>query len=304
MTQKESILPSEVSEQSKEALTAYINRIAKLVRGMRAQRGMTRKVLSQHSGISERYLAQVETGKANMSISLLWRLADAMNVGLNDILPVDTHSATEQGPLQKLIEGFTPEQEARAYQLLQQELAEGQIVRDQDQYKGVALIGLRGAGKSTLGRMLADDSGIPFVRLSDVIEQLGGLDLHELLTLFGQKAYRKLEREAIDYVRENYDRVVLEIGGSLVSEKETYSYVRNHFYTVWLKAQPEEHMNRVMAQGDLRPMAASQKAMDDLKLILTEREPYYRAADDMLDTSGRSVEDCARELVDKCANAA
>ncbi|MEH6823123.1 MAG: helix-turn-helix transcriptional regulator [Motiliproteus sp.] len=299
MDQNESVLPKGDAEQSQQAQTAYIQQIAKLVRGQRARRGMTRKVLSQHSGISERYLAQVETGKANMSVSLLWRLAEAMHVGLNDILPSGRHTSITLDPLRQLLEGLTPEQQQQAFDVLQKQLLAGQKP-SQQQVRGIALIGLRGAGKSTLGRMLAERVGIPFVRLSDVIEQLGGFDLQELLTLFGQKAYRQLERQALDYVRENYDRVVLEIGGSLVSEKETYSYVLSHFYSVWIKAQPEEHMGRVMAQGDLRPMAASQKAMDDLKLILTEREPYYRAANELLDTSNRTVEDCAAELLEKC----
>lgn len=303
MDQRESALPLESNQKSQEALAAYVQQIAKLVRGQRAQRGMTRKVLSQHSGISERYLAQVETGKANMSVSLLWRIAEAMNVGLNDILPYSSHAYNSPDPVLKLLHGLSPEQHQQACELLQQTFLADKEIDGQMQVQGIALIGLRGAGKSTLGQLLAGGLGIPFVRLSDVIEQLGGFDLQELLTLFGQKAYRKLERQAIDYVREHYDRVVLEIGGSLVSERETYGYVLNHFYTVWVKALPEEHMSRVMAQGDLRPMAASQKAMDDLKLILTEREPYYREANTLLDTSGRSVDECAAEIIRKCTPA-
>lgn len=304
MDRTESALSMETSEKSQEALAVYVQQIAKLVRGQRAQRGMTRKVLSQHSGISERYLAQVETGKANMSVSLLWRLAEAMNVGIDDILPDSSRSQISLDPLNRLLESLSPQQEQQALALLEQQFSAAKTGNDQQHGRGIALIGLRGAGKSTLGRLLADGIGIPFIRLSDVIEQLGGFDLQELLTLFGQKAYRKLEREAIDYVRENYDRVVLEIGGSLVSEKETYNYVLQHFYTVWLKALPEEHMSRVMEQGDLRPMAASQKAMDDLKLILTEREPYYRAANALLDTSGRTEQECAAELITQCAHIA
>tara|TARA_R110001583_G_scaffold61717_1_gene182087 strand:+ start:8714 stop:9646 length:933 start_codon:yes stop_codon:yes gene_type:complete len=303
MAQSKPALPEEASEQSQQALAAYVQQIAKLVRGQRAQRGMTRKVLSQHSGISERYLAQVETGKANMSIALLWRLAEAMHVGLNDILPYNAYATVRLAPLRQLLEGLSTEQQQQAHELLQQKFAVGSCGCELQDCRGIALIGLRGAGKSTLGRKLADAMEIPFVRLSDVIEQLGGFDLQELLTLFGQKAYRKLERQALETVRENYDRVVLEIGGSLVSEKQTYSDVRDHFYTVWVKAEPEDHMSRVMAQGDLRPMAASQKAMDDLKLILTEREPYYRAANALLNTSGRTVDECAAELIEKCIRA-
>ncbi|WP_207063231.1 helix-turn-helix transcriptional regulator [Motiliproteus sp. SC1-56] len=301
MTQKESALTIATAEDSQHALDAYINQIAKLVRGMRAQRGMTRKVLSQHSGISERYLAQVELGKANMSVSLLWRLAEAMNVGINDILPYDCRTCIEHDPLQQLLRGLNPEQERRAYDLLRQEFAGEPAANGAQACRAVALIGLRGAGKSALGRLLAEKYGVPFVRLGAVIETLGGLDMQELLTLHGQKAYRKLERQAIDYVLENYERVVLEIGGSLVSERETYDYLRRRFFTVWLRALPEEHMSRVMAQGDLRPMAASQKAMDDLKLILSEREPFYSEAHAQVDTSGRALEACAEELIEKCA---
>lgn len=302
MTQKGLVLPLEAGDESQQALDAYIGRIAQLVRGMRAQRGMTRKVLSQHSGISERYLAQVESGQANMSISLLWRLAEAMNVGISDVLPYECPTCVRLERLQKLVAGFTPEQELRAYDLLQQEFGSGDNAARQG--RKLALIGLRGAGKSTLGSLAAEQLDLPFVRLSDVIEKQGGLDLQELLTLYGQKAYRKLERQAIDFVLENYDQVLLEIGGSLVSERETYGYLRRHFYTIWLRAQPEEHMSRVMAQGDLRPMAASQRAMDDLKLILSEREPHYSKADAVVDTSGRSVEECAAELAAACECAA
>ncbi len=300
MAQEIADLPEENDAQSQAALKTYINTIANRVRGMRAQRGMTRKDLSKHSGISERYLAQVETGKANMSIALLWRLAEAMDVGLSEILPYECSACVEHPPLKQFLAGLDADQERRAYQLLQQHFSAPPSGDSETGFQGVALIGLRGAGKTTLGKLLAERTGTPFVRLSDVIEQQGGLELHELFTLFGQKAYRRLERQAIDHILQSYDKVVLEIGGSLVSEKSTYSRLLNSFFTVWVRAKPEEHMSRVMAQGDTRPMEASQKAMDDLKLILAEREPYYMAANEVLDTSGRSVEACAQELISKC----
>lgn len=280
-------------EQSADtAVDGYIAAIGERVRGMRARRGMTRKQLAQHSGVSERYLAQLEGAKANISIAVLWQIAEAMDVTPHDLLPGDERPSITLNPLRQFIERLTPEQEQAAHALLLKHFAhpEGPV-------RGVALIGLRGAGKSTLGQRLAEAVGVPFIRLVDVVESLGGMSISELFSLGGQKAYRRLERDALRHVLDNYETSVIEAGGSLVSEQETYAELLGSFYTVWVRATPEEHMSRVVVQGDLRPVQASPEAMDDLKRILAERESDYRAAHHTLDTSGRSVEACLEELM-------
>lgn len=272
---------------------AYIVAIGERVRGMRARRGMTRKQLGAHSGVSERYLAQLEGGKANVSIALLWQIAQAMDIAPHELLPDAAPAARTPTSLLQFLDQLTPEQEQAAQALLLKHFAnpEGRV-------RGVALIGLRGAGKSTLGQALAEAVGVPFIRIGDVIEHLSGMSMSELFALGGQKAYRRLERQALQHVRDNYETSVIEAGGSLVSEPATYADLLGSFYTVWVRATPEEHMSRVVVQGDLRPVQASQEAMDDLKRILAERETEYRAANHTLDTSGRTVDACLDELMD------
>ncbi|MDX1595020.1 MAG: helix-turn-helix transcriptional regulator [Gammaproteobacteria bacterium] len=272
---------------------AYIGAIGERVRGMRARRGMTRKQLGEDSGVSERYLAQLEGGKANVSIGLLWQIAQAMGVPPHELLPDASSHARAPSPLLQFLDQLTPDQEQAAHALLLKH-----FVNPDGDVRGVALIGLRGAGKSTLGEKLAEAVGVPFIRIGDVVEQLGGMSIAEIFSLGGQTAYRRLEREALQHVLDNYETSVIEAGGSLVSEPATYAELLGSFYTVWVRAAPEEHMTRVVVQGDLRPVQASQEAMDDLKRILTEREPEYRAANYTLDTSGRDVEACLDELMD------
>ncbi len=284
---------TQIAARAADEVDAYIAAIGERVRGMRARRGMTRKQLGADSGVSERYLAQLEGGKANVSIGLLWQVAQAMGVPPHELLPDATPLTRAPSPLLQLLDQLTPEQEAAAHKLLLKH-----FVNPEGEVRGVALIGLRGAGKSTLGQALAEAVGVPFIRIGDVIEQLGGMSISELFSLGGQKAYRRLERQALQHVLDNYPTSVIEAGGSLVSEPATYAELLGAFYTVWVRATPEEHMNRVVVQGDLRPVQASQEAMDDLKRILAERESEYRAANHTLDTSGRSVDTCIDELMD------
>ncbi len=280
---------------AEKACAEYMLHIATLVRGIRAQRGMSRKALAKHSGISERYLAKVETGEANMSISLLWRLADSMDVAFHDLLPNNAVPTTKLKPMSQFLKTLSLDQEQEAYDALLRHFSD-----KQGPVGGVALVGLRGAGKTTLGKILATEVGIPFFTLSEVIEQLAGMSLSEIFSLLGQKAYRRLERQALDHVLKENDNVVLEIGGSLVSEQETFAHLLQSFYTVWVQAIPEDHMSRVLAQGDTRPVEESSKAMDDLKLILSEREALYRAANYSINTSNRSVNECVDELTRQC----
>lgn len=280
-----------------QEIDAYIQAIGQRVRGARARRGMTRKDLSRDSDISLRYLAQVETGQANISVGLLSRIARALNLDIHELLPPSrSDTAAETAQLQQLLERLTPAQLVQARQWLA-----GHFAQPPREIHGVALVGLRGGGKSTLGRLLADTLGIPFIRLGNVIESLAGMDIPELFSRSGQDVYRQVEKQAVEHILGSYNRVVLETGGSLVSERDTYNLVINSFYTVWVQASPAEHMERVIEQGDLRPMRGNREAMDDLKLILEERRPQYEAAHYALDTSGRTVVECLTELSEVCA---
>ena len=270
------------------------------VRAMRSRRGMTRKHLAQHSEVSERYLAQLESGAANISLSLLARIAAAMDVNITAFLPAEEPPGPpHHEPLHELIGTLNADQQEQAYRVLKQNL-----VRDYQSLRGAALVGLRGAGKSTLGAVLAAQAGLPFVRLDEVISELSGMTIGDLISLRGQNVYRRYEFQALQQTIDGHRLAVLETGGSLISERETYRLLRQHYYTVWVRAIPEDHMARVIAQGDLRPISGAGRAqgMEDLRLILEEREPDYRLADYTLMTSGRGIEDCADELVRACAS--
>ena len=273
-------------------------KVGSRVRAMRSRRGMTRKNLASHSEVSERYLAQLEAGAANISLSLLSRIARALDVDIHSFLPeVEEASPPKYSPLYEFIGTLTTDQQEQAYKLLKENLPQ-----NKKSLCGVALIGLRGAGKSTLGSSLAQFYNIPFVRLDEVISLLSGMDIGDLISLRGQNVYRKFELQALQTTIADYHYAVVETGGSLISEHETYRLLRQHYYTVWVRAVPEDHMARVIAQGDLRPISGAGRAqgMEDLKLILEEREPDYHLADYTIMTSGRSIEDCVEELVRVC----
>ena len=265
----------------------YLSLLGERVRETRARRGMTRKILARDSGVSERYLAQLETGQGNVSILLLRQIAQALDTPLQALVldgpepPVDLVHTTEflrRLPATELVE---------ARRLLVEHF--GGV--DLDARRGrIALIGLRGAGKSTLGAMLADRLEAPFLELDRLIEQESGVSLSVIFDLYGQSGFRRLERRVLDQVIERYPRFVLATGGSLVSEPATFERLLTMCFTVWLRATPEEHMQRVIAQGDMRPMADNRESMSDLRRILDVREPLYRKADATIDTS-----DCAAE---------
>jgi len=267
------------------------------VRSVRSRRGLTRKNLAYHSDVSERYLAQLERGSANISLSLLLRIARALGVRIGSLLPEREETCIRYPPLGELIEGFSVEVQEHAYQLLQKEFS-----RHRGASKGVALVGLRGGGKSTLGRLLSKRFQVPFVRLNTVTAKLAGMEMDELISLTGQSVYRRLELQALQQTMADYHHVIVETGGSLISEAETYGLLREHFFTVWIRALPEDHMQRVIEQGDLRPMAGNQQAMDDLKLILEERDAKYRLADIDIMTSGQTIEQSLQQLIKPCAN--
>lgn len=269
----------------------HLRELSERIRALRAGRGMTRKDLSRDSNISERYLAQLESGEANPSVALLWQIAHALDVDFHDLIGDRAKAPLANKRLWDLLQTLTPADQQLAYELLAPRFSNNRATQ-----RGVALIGLRGAGKTTLGQQLAAALEVPFVRLGAVIEAISGMELGELLSLGGQKAYRRTERQALEQVIREYPRAVVETGGSLVSELSTFNLLRSAYFTIWVRAKPEDHMNRVIRQGDTRPMEGNQEAMDDLRRILAEREPYYSSADYQIDTTGRSIEDCVREL--------
>ena len=279
--------------------TAMAKRLGDRVKRFRARRGMSRKDLSQHAGISERYLAQLEGGQANVSFNILWLLAQAMDLPITELIEPETDEHHPDLALaRKFLETLTPDQQSEAYVLLRQTFKRGLKLS-----RRVALVGLRGAGKTTLGQALADRFGVPFVRVTSVIEQIAGMDMTEILLSMGQKGYRKLEFTALEASIDSHKSGVLEAGGSLVSEPQTFDLLLRSCFTIWVQASPEDHMRRVMGQGDLRPIEGQGKAaMEDLKSILDARRHLYGRADAVLNTSGRSIDQSLEDLSRLCAS--
>ena len=282
---------SDIDTQFDElALQQYIEEIGNRVRSLRAKRGMTRKSLSKHSDVSERYLAQLETGKANITLSVLWRVAEAFDIPFSEIIPDQCRDGIN--PLfASFVSSLTEEQQNSALQLLKRHFASSLASGH-----GVALVGLRGAGKTTLGQLLAKEMNVRFIRLTALIEELANMSIGEILDLGGQKKFRRIEAQALEYVLNLNEPVILETGGSLVSQTESFKLLLDNFFSVWIKASPEEHLSRVMDQGDTRPMAGLKEAIEDLKLILEERESGYKLSDYTLDTTGRTESECLAEL--------
>jgi XRE family aerobic/anaerobic benzoate catabolism transcriptional regulator len=271
----------------------YLKLLGERIRTARAQRGMTRRILARDSGVSERYLAQLEAGQGNISIALLRKVAQAMGMPLDDLVRDEPESPLELRLLTQSLARLAPQELAQARQLLGARF--GAVAADRRQR--VALIGLRGAGKSTLGRRLAAQRDVPFIELDREIERESGLALGEIFDLYGQAAFRRHERRALESLLRRHRRVVIATGGSLVSEPATFDLLLSSCFTVWIKAAPEEHMARVVAQGDLRPMADNAESMDDLRRILVGRSALYAKADAAVDTAGQDVEASLAELI-------
>ena len=248
---------------------------------------MTRRILARDSGLSERYLAQLESGKGNLSIKLLRRVGDALNLPLPRLLGAELAEPAELGRIVELLRRLPQDRLGEARALLDAHFA---APDPQARQRRIALIGLRGAGKSTLGSRLARHLDVPFIELDAEIERDFGLSLGEIFALSGQSAYRRSERRALDVVLDHHPGFVLAAGGSIVAEAETYDELLARCFTVWIQASPEEHMSRVIAQGDLRPMSDNKEAMADLERILAARTPLYARADAVVDTAGCSIE--------------
>ena len=270
---------------------AFLATMGKNVREARERRGMARKVLSQTANVSERYLAQLEAGDGNASVLLLRNVARALAMPLTELLD-NRENSVEQRLIRRFLERLPEHQLEEVVFRLMRDFGQAGATRK----RRLALVGLRGAGKSTLGNALASELRCPFVELDREIELEAGISLSEVFLLYGQTGYRRIEQRCLDRVIQANDKMVISAGGGIVSESATYNLLLLNCFTVWVRASPEEHMARVVAQGDLRPMQGNTEAMQDLNRILKAREPLYRKADVTLDTSGESAEQSLNKL--------
>ena len=267
----------------------FLVALGERVRGIRARRGMTRKAVSIAADVSERHLANLEYGEGNASILVLLQVSGALQCTLAELIGDVTTLSPEWLLIRELLERRGEADLRRA------RIALGELLGTGGGASGVAstrvaLIGLRGAGKSALGQMLAEDLGFPFVELSREIEKFAGCSVAEIQALYGQNAYRRYERRAMEETIQIYPEAVSATPGGLVSDPATFNQLLSHCTTGWLQADPEDHMNRVLAQGDTRPMAASKEAMEDLKVILEGRAAFYSKAQLTLNTSAQGLE--------------
>ena len=266
----------------------FLLALGERARSLRARRGMTRRALSDASGVSERHLANLELGVGNASILVLRQVAQALGASLAELTGDETTATPEWLLIRELLRG-RGEDDLRRARLALGEMF-GTVGHPQARNARIALIGLRGAGKSTLGLMLADELDVPFIELNREIERVAGCSLDEIHGLLGAAAYRRYERRALEEVIKGFPRAVVATPGGIVSDPASFNLLLSQCFTVWVKASPEEHMQRVVAQGDMRPMAGNREAMDDLRRILEGRAPFYGRADLQIETGGRSLD--------------
>ncbi|WP_300033554.1 helix-turn-helix transcriptional regulator [uncultured Roseobacter sp.] len=288
-TGKATAPPKEVPSQ--DSALRLMARVASRVRELRKSQRMPRRALSEASGVSPRYLAQLEAGEGNISIALLQRVAEALGVTAETLLASGEATHPEAQEVMTLYRLAPAEVQSQVRRLLSAEnpgaLRSGRI----------CLVGLRGAGKSTLGRLAGEALSLPFVELSSEIEAWTGMPMSEVLALYGQDGYRRLESEAVLRVLEQHDKMILAVAGGIVAEEKTYALLLERFHTVWLRTSPAEHMQRVRAQGDLRPMEGNPAAMSQLRALLEARSPLYERADAQVNTSNRTVSASLNDLL-------
>jgi XRE family aerobic/anaerobic benzoate catabolism transcriptional regulator len=273
---------------------AYLHRLGERVRNLRHQRGMSRKVLAQHARVSERYLAQLETGKGNCSIVLLRRIARAIGLPVTQLVNEGAGPPLDLVLLSQFLERLSPTAREQARDLLLRQFGEPS---EDLKRRRIALIGLRGGGKSTLGRLLAERLGVPFIELDREIEKRSGASLSEIFEMFGQETFRRTEREALEDLLHHHRHFVMATSGSIVTDPGTMELLLSSCFTIWVRAEPHEHMKRVIEQGDMRPMANSARAMEDLVSILKSREPLYAKAEAALVTTGKTPTQNLAELM-------
>ena len=281
---------------------AFVVDLGRLVRLARAKRGMTRRQLAQGSGASERYLAQIESGQGNPSVIILKSIAEALDVPIIDLLPRANGRTAAMTHILDLL-GRMPLAELPAIAELIESRASGDAASNRG--RRIALVGLRGAGKSTLGQRLARELGCPFIELDRLVEQDYGARVPDLIEMAGLATFRRYERTCLERVIDAHEAAVIATAGGIVSNAETYGLLLRRTHAIWLKARPDEHMSRVMEQGDFRPMAQNREAMADLVAILDARRADYARAEAELDTSGDTAEASfakLRDIVARCTN--
>lgn len=272
--------------------TRLLGILGERVRTLRAHRRMTRKVLARDSGVSERYLAQLEHGQGNISVVLLARVAAALRTEPSDLLQTRERQTAEEVLIADLLRELSPDTHKAFLQILSENFSVPVESR-----RRIALIGLRGAGKTSQGKLLAAHLELPFIYLGGEIEKLAGMSSSEIFSLSGQTGYRRLEEKALMQTLKKYDRCVVETGGSIVTDPKLLNTLLTTCFVVWLHARPEEYMRRLTAEGDVRPMENLSDAMSDLRRILSERDELYSRAHASIDTSDKSIEECVAELI-------
>lgn len=273
----------------------FLVTLGERVRNLRARKGMTRRAVAVAAGVSERHLANLEYGMGNVSVLVLLQVASALQCSLAELMG----DVTTTSPEWLLIRDLLCQRSEADLRRARVQLSDmfGQGGNAQDRKSRIALIGLRGAGKTALGQRLADDLGFPFIEMSREIEQFAGCQISEIHNLLGANAYRRYERRALEEAIQIYPEAVIATPGGLVSDSANFNLLLSHCTTVWLQADPNDHMARVAAQGDMRPMAASREAMEDLQRILEGRSAFYAKADLTIHTSARSEDQAYKALL-------
>jgi XRE family aerobic/anaerobic benzoate catabolism transcriptional regulator len=275
-----------------EEVAELIVHVGEKVLALRKARRMSRRELSETSGVSPRYLAKLEGGDGNISIGLLKRVALALDTPVEQILVRDDPQAAETLLMMQMYRRADAGTRARVLQVLDPERTRAQKA------ERLCLVGLRGAGKSTLGARISAAFDAPFIELNDEIEQNAGMPVAEIIALYGQEGYRQLEADTLGAIVKSHRRAIVAVAGGIVSEETTFQQLLSRFHSVWVRTSPGEHMERVRAQGDMRPMQGNPQAMIQLRQILKAREVYYAQADHLLDTSGKTVDVSEAELSD------
>ncbi len=276
-----------------EAKNPFLTALGERVRALRARRGLTRKAVAVAANVSERHLANLEYGEGNASILVLLQVAGALQCTLAELIGDVTTTSPEWLLLREMLSQRSEDDLRRVREQIAVMFG---ATQEAERTNRIALIGLRGAGKTTLGARLAKDLGYAFIELSREIEKFAGCSISEIHNLYGTNAYRRYERRALEEVIQIYPEVVIATPGGLVSDSATLNEMLSHCYTVWLQANPEDHLSRVAAQGDMRPMAGSAEAIEDLKMILEGRAPFYAKADMVFDTSAQPEEETFQAL--------